>query len=56
MFSLNKNKYCDSVSLFQLNNTDDDETDNFKAHKMRKSHETNLDKKVDNKEVGVKDK
>ena len=56
LFSLKKIKYCDSVSLFQLNNTDDDETDNFKAHKMRKSHETNLDKKVDNKEVGVKDK
>ena len=40
----------------QLNNTDDDETDNFKAHKMRKSHEANLDKKFDKKEVGVKDK
>ena len=51
-----KCQICDILILFQLNNTDDDETDNFKAHKERKSHEANLDKKVDNKKVGVKDK
>ena len=49
-------KMSNIVSLLQLHNTDDDETDNFKAHKERKSHVANLDKKVDNKKVGVRDK